>query len=122
MLKIPTIEQELDWQIYFAKTNDCKDTENASPFEWISDKSPLTFRSAYPQLKKILESLAQEEEKKLRLERLNSEESKRKKLAFSGDKLNKLKQDRKAGMSIRALANKYNCSTRTIQKYLKAEF
>lgn len=119
---MPNVEEELDWQICFAKDNDCKDIEKAVAFSWTSDKTPVTFRSAYPQLKKILEPLAQEEEKKLRLERLNSEESKRKKLAFKGEKLENLKQDRKNGMSIRKLADKYNCSTRTIQKYLKAEF
>lgn len=59
------------------------------------------------------------EEKKLRIARLNSDASKIKKLAFKGEKLDKLKQDRQDGMSIRALANKYDCSTRTIQKYLK---
>ena len=63
----------------------------------------------------------EQKEKERRMERLNSDESKRKKLAFDGERLNELKQDRKIGMSIRALANKYDCSTRTIQKYLKVE-
>ena len=65
--------------------------------------------------------LAKLYEKQLRIERLTSDKSKRKKLAFTGEKLDKLKQDRLNGMSIRALANKYDCSTRTIQKYLKNE-
>ena len=67
----------------------------------------------------LAEHYFKQQEKKRRMERLNSDESKSKKIAFKGEKLDKLKQDRKNGMSIRALANKYDCSTRTIQKYLK---
>ena len=67
----------------------------------------------------LAEIYFQQQEKKRRIERLNSDESKSKKLAFKGEKLDKLKQDRENGMSIRELANKYDCSTRTIQKYLK---
>lgn len=55
VLQIPKIEQELDWQIHFAKTNDCVDQKKAVPFVWTSDNSPLTFRTAYPHLKKIFE-------------------------------------------------------------------
>ena len=64
-----------------------------------------------------IKDMVREEEKKLRIKRLTS---KRKKLAFAGEKLESLQNDRKIGMSIRQLANKYDCSTRTIQKYLKA--
>ena len=60
--------------------------------------------------------MVREEEKRLRIKRLMS---KRKKLAFEGEKLERLLFDRQQGMSIRKLAIKYNCSTRTIQKYLK---
>lgn len=55
---MPRVADELDWQIYFKKDND----ENATPFYWLDDNSkiikdrPLTFRSAYPQLKAIFES------------------------------------------------------------------
>lgn len=54
-VKIPTIEQELDWQIYFAKNNNCEDLKNAVAFVWTSNNNPLTLRTAYPQLKKLLE-------------------------------------------------------------------
>ena len=93
--------------------------KNEKIMEWIV-KNPEGIDIVYSNSNEPVrvKDMVREEEKKLRIKRLKS---KRKELAFSGQKLDKLKQDRKAGMSIRALANKYDCSTRTIQKYLKAE-
>lgn len=84
---------------------------------WVNERD---FERMFNALHSDLEKFYSQEEKKRRLERLNSEESKRKKLAFTDERLEALKRDRELGMSIRALATKYDCSTRTVQKYLKA--
>ena len=55
MIKIPEIKEELDWQIYFAKDSNGKDKKEANAFVWTNSKLPLTFRSAYPYLKELLE-------------------------------------------------------------------
>ena len=62
--------------------------------------------------------MVKEEEKGLRIQRLKS---KRKMKAFNPVTLYFLHRDRLNGMSIRALARKYDKSTRTIQKYLKEQ-
>ena len=103
-----SVEEMLQEQLAF-QIKDGKQVKFSHIVHYDTDKKYYAYELA--------EAYLQREEKKRRIERLK----KRKELAFSGEKLNKLKQDRKAGMSIRALANKYNCSTRTIQKYLKVE-
>lgn len=90
---------------------------NEEIMEWIvktPDNVPIVYVETGEPVK--IKDMVQEEEKDLRIKRLMS---KRKKLAFSGEKLDNLKKDRADGMSIRQLASKYDCSTRTVQKYLK---
>lgn len=72
---------------------------------YIKNRQPLTLRSEYPDLDRLM-----------RIERLKN--CKRKQ-AFSSTTHKLLLTDRENGMSIRQLANKYDKSTRTIQKYLK---
>lgn len=105
------LQEMLEEQLAFVKDNGTKKGEFVSIVHHQTNKPYYAYELA--------EIYLQQEEKKRRMGRLNSEESRSKKLAFSGEKLNQLKQDRFNGMSIRALANKYDCSTRTIQKYLK---
>ena len=66
----------------------------------------------------LIADMVREEEKKLRINRLVSS---KKKCAFNQETFMLLQSDRENGISIRALAIKYNKSTRTIQKYLKME-
>lgn len=68
-----------------------------------SNGQPLTLRDMYPHLQKI-----------------KLQELPRKK-AFTDEELRQLKRDREAGLSIRALSEKYDKCTSTIQKYLKME-
>ena len=89
----------LDEPIYF------EFTDGVQAAIHVSDKTPLTFRTEYEHIDRIL-----------RIERLKN--CKRKK-AFSPVEHKELLQDRSCGMSIRELAKKYDKSTRTIQKYLK---
>ena len=106
-------EEMLKEQLAFAKDNGTLEGELVHIVHYKTDKPYYAHELA--------EIYFRQQEKKRRIERLNSDESKSKKLAFKGERLEKLKQDRKNGMSIRKLADKYNCSTRTIQKYLKVE-
>lgn len=75
------------------------------PAVYVSDKTPLTLRSEYQALDRLM-----------RIERLKNC---RRKQAFSSSTHKFLLSDRASGMSIRQLAIKYNKSTRTIQKYLR---
>ena len=95
-----------------------KGIENEEIMNWELINPKTNDKIIYANTKKIVvvADIVREEEKKLRIKRLMS---KRKKLAFEGERLEKLFFDRGQGMSIRKLASKYNCSTRTIQKYLK---
>ena len=66
----------------------------------------------------LVSDLIREEEKNIRVKRLLAA---KRKIAFNQDEFTLLHSDRKSGLSIRALAKKYNKSTRTIQKYLKLQ-
>lgn len=91
--------QVLDEPIYFEFQDGIKKAIH------ISDNTPLTLRSEYKQIEKLL-----------RIQRLKNC---KKKKAFSLEQHLHLLHDRENGLSIRELAMKYNKSTRTIQKYLK---
>ena len=120
-MKIPKIIDELDWQIYFAKDNDGKDIEKPCVFTWTESKKPLTFRSAYPELKKILESPKGSENavKSTKSEFVQghrkpmfSDETK-KEIAYKYTYFNTSKSE---------LARQYKCSEKTIRNIIKQAY
>jgi len=114
---MPTIEQELDWQIYFAKNNDCKDQPKAVPFSWTNTGEPLTFRTAYPQLKKIFTESSENVLKPSKSEN-NFIQGHRKKM-FSTEQIKEIQEMKKQGLSNCQIAKNFQCSEKTIRNYLK---
>lgn len=112
---MPTIKDELDWHIYFKKNNDGTDRSNPVEFNWTESGEPLTFRSAYPILKGILECSSDNVEIATKSE---FSQGHRKKI-FNNQQIEEIKQMYQNGISKNQIAKKFNCSEKTIRNYLK---
>lgn len=112
---MPTIKDELDWHIYFKKNNDGTDKDEPVQFNWIESGEPLTFRSAYPILKGILEDNSDNVEITTKSEFIQGY---RKKI-FTTQQIEEIKQMYKNGISKNQIAKKFKCSEKTIRNYLK---
>lgn len=115
---MPKIEDELDWQIYFKKEGDTEPT----PFYWVDANNnadidrPLTFRTAYEQLKKILEPTPSEQEQiKTKFE---FKQGHRKRM-FNDSQIEELKELYSKGVSKNKIAKMFGSSEKTIRNYLK---
>lgn len=114
---MPKVSEQLDWQIYFKKDNDGTDKDVPTQFNWTESGEPLTFRSAYPILKVILEDISDNVEIKTKSEFIQGH---RKKI-FTNQQLEEIKQMYKDGISKNQIAKKFKCSEKTIRNYLKEE-
>lgn len=112
---MPLIKDELDWHIYFKKNSDGTDSDKPTPFIWENSNEPLTFRSAYPILKQILEYSSDNVEITTKSEFIQGH---RKKI-FNDEQTKKIKQLYQNGMSKNKIAKMFNCSEKTIRNYLK---
>ena len=111
---MPNVTDELDWQIYFAKNNDCTDRKDAVPFSWTDSKEPLTFRNAYPYLKSIFES-----EKPKKKAKTEFKQGHRKKM-FTQEQAEKMVKLKEQGLSNVKIGEAFHCSERTVRNYLKS--
>ena len=115
MIKIPKVIDELDWQIYFAKDNDGKDIEKPCAFTWTESKKPLTFRSAYPELKEILET----SENAVKPAKSEFVQGHRKPMFSDEVKKEIIYKHTYFNTSKSELARQYKCSEKTIRNIIK---
>lgn len=119
---MPFIEDELDWQICYKKTDEGKDTFEAVEFVWMNEaREPLTFRNAYPKLKKIFEKQDGDAEKRIDKPlsaSLKDYKGGRKRL-FSAPEEAKILKQIEAGLSKRNIAQIWGCSEKTIRNIAK---
>lgn len=115
---MPKIEEELDWHIYFKREGG----EEASPFYWIGadgeidNNRPLTFRTAYEELKRIFDPTI--EDKKANKVKSEFKQGHRKKM-FNDAEIKDIKELYDKGMSKNKIAKLKGCSEKTIRNYLK---
>lgn len=114
------VRDGLDWQIYFKKTGDGEDREEAAPFMWTLTKDPVTLRSAYPVLKRVMDEL-EDAEKTIDkpLSALSSIGKGGRKRLFSKAEEAAILEDFKKGVSKRFLAKKWGCSEKTVRNLVK---
>lgn len=115
---MPKIEEELDWHIYFKEDGE----EKPIPFYWIgvdgeiNNNRPLTFRTAYQELKRIFEpDITDKKEKTTKSE---FKQGHRKRMFSDGD-VEEIKKLHSKGISKNKIAKMYGCSEKTIRNYLK---
>lgn len=108
------ISDQLDWQIYFKKNDNGENADKSSAFFWTDSGDPLTFKSAYPTLKSILE-ISDNIEIKTKSE---FKQGHRKKI-FDQNQINEIKEMYFGGISKNKIAKHFGCSEKTIRNYLK---
>ena len=122
---MPSINNELDWQIWFAKNDNGTDRKEPVPFYWTNSKKPLTFRSAYPYLKSIFEveenGTSQKPEPVQKVEnRTNCTFGQgRKPKKFTAEQAEKMIELRAKGLSYAKIGAAVRCSKGTVRNYLK---
>ena len=135
MINIPTVKDALDWHIHFTKSNNGKNEEKPSPFNWVSDESPLTLRSVYPELKKLFElsenvenstksdipnNLSENVENSTKSDITNNfHQGHRKQMFTEEQKQNIICEYTHYNTPKTQLAKKYHCSEKTIRNILK---
>jgi DNA-binding NarL/FixJ family response regulator len=115
---MPKIKEMLDWQIHFNQDGGDK----VFPFYWTDEKGeiykdrPLTLRTVYQELKRVLEpSIPDKEEVIIKSE---FKQGHRKKM-FNEEQVEEIKQLYADGISKSQIAKMYKCSEKTIRNYLK---
>ena len=115
MIKILNVKDILDWQICFAKDDDGKDIKVPRAFTWTESKKPLTFRSAYPQLKELFET----SENAVKPTKSEFVQGHRKPMFSDEVKKEIIYKHTYFNTSKSELARQYKCSEKTIRNIIK---
>ncbi|MDU6274084.1 MAG: helix-turn-helix domain-containing protein [Peptostreptococcaceae bacterium] len=115
---MPKIKEMLDWQIHFNQDGGDK----VLPFYWADEKGeiyndrPLTLRTVYQELKRVLEpSIPDKEEVIIKSE---FKQGHRKRM-FNDEDVEEIKKLYATGISKNQIAKIKGCSEKTIRNYLK---